>query len=859
MKHLKKLSVVLMLTALFSVTFTSCIDNEVSPLVEAIYEAQADLIAAQAGVQNAEAELLLAQANATQAQADYTDAQAAQVAAYTAGIIATNAYTAAQREQYLLELVAQTNLNVTVAENNLALAEVQFEAQMAAAIAAMEAAGAQLAVGYAYNYMLAMNHANDIMYDLLGAKTDLANAQLMQNGDVSWEFYLAQMEGNVATAMANKANLETAIADLEAYIANPSTPEAIISALKAQNSLYHDQMDAKEIEMQVQFNKIMAIYDEAGLRDEFVDRYEDALDDLNEAIDEKEDREAWIADAQEDIADWQLALDDYPTALAALELAVSDAEAAVTAAEDALDAANEAKWAADDVLAAANDDLTDANTALSDLNAELALLNVSYQDAIQDLADETAAYEAGLPAAEAALAAAEATLAAAQADVLVAQADYDAKVVAFEANPTGFVWTGGTNGAVGLHADATTPTDSYREVNGTDNGVLALSLTAGAGINQTGTYGTYAAFLADATAGALAPGDYYNVGGDDVAGGTNADRLEIAADVLTAALDAIAPLEAAVAVEQDIVDNFGDDLAAAQVVYDHQKDLYENQLALVAAAEAVVDAAQTAVDDATDDLAIKVQAVTDADNALTDANTDLTDAEADLTAFLVCDDVCLQDNIDGALANIADWTAEIAVIQPIIDAKQAVVDALEVEAEGYIANEGILSGLYADLHAEIIAEWQVYWTMEQELEALDNAHDLNADLISAYGWWSDDLNDLADMLEGLQNDLADAIYDIEVAEQALAAAQVEEAADYLKEQEIYSIVYFDGTDYEKAEIKEIIALLNKANGRLKTHILASTGWYKCPNFTFLNDTSLEKSKNIEALFAKIRKPKSEEE
>ena len=33
----------------------------------------------------------------------------------------------------------------------------------------------------------------------------------------------------------------------------------------------------------------------------------------------------------------------------------------------------------------------------------------------------------------------------------------------------------------------------------------------------------------------------------------------------------------------------------------------------------------------------------------------------------------------------------------------------------------------------------------------------------------------------------------------------------------------------------------------------------CPNFYFLNDTSLEKSKNIEALFAQIRKTKSEEE
>ena len=74
-----------------------------------------------------------------------------------------------------------------------------------------------------------------------------------------------------------------------------------------------------------------------------------------------------------------------------------------------------------------------------------------------------------------------------------------------------------------------------------------------------------------------------------------------------------------------------------------------------------------------------------------------------------------------------------------------------------------------------------------------------------------------------------------------------------------AIVYFDGSDYDKNELKEIVSLLNKANGRLKTHILASTGWYKCPNFTFLNDTSLEKSKNIEDLFAKIKKDKTKSE
>ena len=70
-----------------------------------------------------------------------------------------------------------------------------------------------------------------------------------------------------------------------------------------------------------------------------------------------------------------------------------------------------------------------------------------------------------------------------------------------------------------------------------------------------------------------------------------------------------------------------------------------------------------------------------------------------------------------------------------------------------------------------------------------------------------------------------------------------------------AIVYFDGSDYDKDEMKAIISLLNRANGRLKHIYLASTGWYKCPNFTFVNDTSLEKSKHIEDLFAQIKKTK----
>ncbi len=66
-------------------------------------------------------------------------------------------------------------------------------------------------------------------------------------------------------------------------------------------------------------------------------------------------------------------------------------------------------------------------------------------------------------------------------------------------------------------------------------------------------------------------------------------------------------------------------------------------------------------------------------------------------------------------------------------------------------------------------------------------------------------------------------------------------------------VYYDGSDYSKSEQEIINNLLNKANGAIKSHCLNATGWYKCPNFKFKGDDSLEKSLKLEALFSQIKK------
>ena len=66
-------------------------------------------------------------------------------------------------------------------------------------------------------------------------------------------------------------------------------------------------------------------------------------------------------------------------------------------------------------------------------------------------------------------------------------------------------------------------------------------------------------------------------------------------------------------------------------------------------------------------------------------------------------------------------------------------------------------------------------------------------------------------------------------------------------------VFFDGSDYTKEEIEILTFLLNNANGKIKSYILNTTDWFKCPNFRFQNDEMIEKSKRLEKLFAQIKK------
>ena len=477
MKNLKRFVVVFMTAALFSTSFTSCIDNDVDPAVMSIYRSQADLIAAQVALLEAEAALLEAQAAHEQAMADIAAAEAERIAAITEGIMNDNAYEEMVRMQQLMVIEAETAAEVARLQNEMALAQQEFEIEMAQLMAELEAAGAQLAMGYAQQYAYAM-----------GVATNLKNQKLMKENqaadietDLALEIIDMQEEFDMLQEYIDNANAEIEminqmIAEYQAVLDDPSNSTNQVVALEEQRDALYVQADELEIEIANLYNQLNELYDQLGDNDEIITEYENALADHDYYVGIRDGLIDANSDLADDIADWTLALNDWDAALAALTQTFLDAEQAIADAWTALgmtDGAGtdvmyddyfevdadgdpiaaggvkygtpanlqetyvDARIDAADAMAA----LTAAQTALTDLQAVIDSLEASLNAAAATLAAEQTIYDAGIGAATAAVTTAQTGVTNADAALLVAQNNYEAWKTIFEANPDGYTWS----------------------------------------------------------------------------------------------------------------------------------------------------------------------------------------------------------------------------------------------------------------------------------------------------------------------------------------------------------------------------------------------------------------------------------
>ena len=64
-------------------------------------------------------------------------------------------------------------------------------------------------------------------------------------------------------------------------------------------------------------------------------------------------------------------------------------------------------------------------------------------------------------------------------------------------------------------------------------------------------------------------------------------------------------------------------------------------------------------------------------------------------------------------------------------------------------------------------------------------------------------------------------------------------------------VYLDPHSYSDEERRTFLKQLKKARPIIEEYCSRDQGWFRCPKFAFLFDDQMQKSKNIEDLFAKI--------
>ena len=69
-------------------------------------------------------------------------------------------------------------------------------------------------------------------------------------------------------------------------------------------------------------------------------------------------------------------------------------------------------------------------------------------------------------------------------------------------------------------------------------------------------------------------------------------------------------------------------------------------------------------------------------------------------------------------------------------------------------------------------------------------------------------------------------------------------------------VFIESSGLDKDQQNKILTHLNRAKSILREYVLSATGWFKCPDFSFVFDDELNTSKSLDALFEQIKNQRS---
>ena len=330
MKKMKTLALLFLAVIMSSTGLVSCIDEDIDPAVAAIYQNQAALLAASAGVQNAQATLLVAQAAAEQAKAalslanaELISANADNIDAETADLIAETAWWVKEQEQELLLLVAQTATAVDSIEDQLARQQALFQAELLGLMDDLNEAGAIIAAEHASSYDGLMSN----VLTLMGTKQtndNLMNELSLMINSLYEDYAMTQLEMNVAAATSDIASAQAAYAALLAVIEDPTSIAAQVSEWQDQKATLKGQ----HLALVIEGTELMSQATQLISGDEQEQDEENGIDeDRQDFISDFLQHEGWIGavDTDENTDDgtgWLEEIEDEQRKIAAAQEAV---------------------------------------------------------------------------------------------------------------------------------------------------------------------------------------------------------------------------------------------------------------------------------------------------------------------------------------------------------------------------------------------------------------------------------------------------------------------------------------------------------------------------------------------------------
>lgn len=359
MKHFNKFMAAAIIAGAMSLT--SCVDNEISPEVQQLREAQVSYL-------NAKAALLAAQ---TQYQAAMTAHQQAMTE------IAKNnaeADLSIKMANFAIELRnSQMVLEAAEAAHAQALVELQREIA--------EANNAK-AIEYLGIYTDAMQEVFGLSADKIVLETEIAEAKaLLASASSPWEQVKRTLERNLAKANAELAAEEAALVKLEEVAADPTSATEEAAALRIEIAELENAIAA----LYVEETKLSQAYSAAW--DKFWDAY-DVVEEYERLEEEVSNLESNIEFYTTQIASYEQSLKFENDELTTLKKILADFEAALAPYEKAYKDAVATTKAAENVLTAAEAKVKEAQ---NDYNNDPTAENLKALEDAQAARDKAAA------------------------------------------------------------------------------------------------------------------------------------------------------------------------------------------------------------------------------------------------------------------------------------------------------------------------------------------------------------------------------------------------------------------------------------------------------------------------------------